>query len=258
MRADSETVVGVAQALRVASVSPLRTSTMVANGPQRRRGTDLLRPMGHRSNHRMREEGRPGAGLGGFCAATTLTSAGGARCWLSWRTSLAALRALFLSSKTGISNAKYTLPSLSVPQLHTELAGQRYALVAAYWVPICREAGRFCVLAFCLPGIYYSRYCCISRANLAAFGRHALPPMDKYVAVPNYSEKWRAWCANAFRFRGSALRTSHAELDRRTSLFASFRCSGLTWHFQDTDPDFGQTQAKNLQLHFEQMLAVRA
>lgn len=35
-------------------------------------------------------------------------------------------------------------------------------------------------------------------------------------------------------------------------------CSGLTWHFQDTDPDFGQTQAKNLQLHFEQMLAVRA
>lgn len=35
------------------------------------------------------------------------------------------------------------------------------------------------------------------------------------------------------------------------------RGSGLTWHFQDTDPDFGQTQAKNLQLHFEQMLAVR-
>lgn len=34
--------------------------------------------------------------------------------------------------------------------------------------------------------------------------------------------------------------------------------SGLTWHFQDTDPDFGQTQAKNLQLHFEQMLAVSA
>lgn len=34
------------------------------------------------------------------------------------------------------------------------------------------------------------------------------------------------------------------------------RGSGLTWHFQDTDPDFGQTQAKNLQLHFEQMLAV--
>lgn len=32
--------------------------------------------------------------------------------------------------------------------------------------------------------------------------------------------------------------------------------SGLTWHFQDTDPDYGQTQAKNLQLHFEQMLAV--
>lgn len=41
-------------------------------------------------------------------------------------------------------------------------------------------------------------------------------------------------------------------------LLFPFLCigSGLTWHFQDTDPDFGQTQAKNLQLHFEQMLTV--
>lgn len=76
---------------------------------------------------------------------------------------------------------------------------------------------------------------------------------------------------DACRVPGSALRrTSHfgwyisAQLyfvrnviDAPPCLPASFRCSGLTWHFQDTDPDFGQTQAKNLQLHFEQMLAVR-
>jgi trehalose 6-phosphate synthase/phosphatase len=29
---------------------------------------------------------------------------------------------------------------------------------------------------------------------------------------------------------------------------------GLTWHFRDADADFGLTQAKNLQLHFDQML----
>ena len=32
--------------------------------------------------------------------------------------------------------------------------------------------------------------------------------------------------------------------------------SGLTWHFKDADSDFGLTQAKNLQLHFDQMLQV--
>lgn len=113
VRAGSETAEGAAQAFRVESASPLRTSTMVADGPQQRRGTALLRPMGHRGNNRTREEDHPGAGLVGFCAATTLTSAGGARCWLSWRTSLAALQAPFLSSKTGTvalrSIAKYRL-----------------------------------------------------------------------------------------------------------------------------------------------------
>ncbi|CAM9278203.1 unnamed protein product [Laminaria digitata] len=42
---------------------------------------------------------------------------------------------------------------------------------------------------------------------------------------------------------------------RTPGSFLELKDSGLTWHFQDTDPDFGQTQAKNLQLHFEQMLA---
>ncbi|CAM9967763.1 unnamed protein product, partial [Phaeothamnion confervicola] len=30
--------------------------------------------------------------------------------------------------------------------------------------------------------------------------------------------------------------------------------SGLTWHYRDADPEFGLAQAKNLQLHFDQML----
>ena len=30
--------------------------------------------------------------------------------------------------------------------------------------------------------------------------------------------------------------------------------SCLTWHFRDTDEDFGEMQANNLQLHFDQML----
>ncbi|CAM9218096.1 unnamed protein product, partial [Ascophyllum nodosum] len=42
---------------------------------------------------------------------------------------------------------------------------------------------------------------------------------------------------------------------RTPGSFLELKDSGLTWHFQDTDPDYGQTQAKNLQLHFEQMLA---
>lgn len=96
--ADSETVEGAAQPQQqpqpppVESASPVRTSTMVADGRQRRRGAALLHPMGHRGNNRAKGGDRPGAGLGGFCAATTLTSAGGARCWPSWRTSPAALQ----------------------------------------------------------------------------------------------------------------------------------------------------------------------
>ena len=31
----------------------------------------------------------------------------------------------------------------------------------------------------------------------------------------------------------------------------------LTWHYRDADADFGAAQAKNLQLHFDQMLRRR-
>jgi trehalose 6-phosphate synthase/phosphatase len=44
--------------------------------------------------------------------------------------------------------------------------------------------------------------------------------------------------------------------ERTPGSYLELKDSGLTWHFKDADADFGLTQAKNLQLHFDQMLQV--
>ncbi|CAM9812881.1 unnamed protein product [Discosporangium mesarthrocarpum] len=70
-----------------------------------------------------------------------------------------------------------------------------------------------------------------------------------------WESEWIRRSHNAdLRWRGEVRAILQSFTDRTPGSFLELKDSGLTWHFQDTDPDFGQTQAKNLQLHFEQML----
>ncbi|CAM9115789.1 unnamed protein product [Choristocarpus tenellus] len=71
----------------------------------------------------------------------------------------------------------------------------------------------------------------------------------------DWGSEWIRRSHNAdLSWRGEVLSILQNFTDRTPGSFLELKDSGLTWHFQDTDPDFGQTQAKNLQLHFEQML----
>lgn len=43
--------------------------------------------------------------------------------------------------------------------------------------------------------------------------------------------------------------------DRTPGSFVQYKEASLTWHYMDTDPEFGIVQAKELQMHLEQILA---
>ncbi|CAM9120754.1 unnamed protein product [Sphacelaria rigidula] len=83
-----------------------------------------------------------------------------------------------------------------------------------------------------------------------------LPQMSDGTRENVGASEWIRRSHNAdLSWRSEVLAILQNFTSRTPGSFLELKDSGLTWHFQDTDPDFGQTQAKNLQLHFEQMLA---
>ncbi|CAM9666187.1 unnamed protein product [Scytosiphon promiscuus] len=87
-------------------------------------------------------------------------------------------------------------------------------------------------------------------------GAGLLSPDNTSKQHPTDGAEWIMRSHNAdLSWRSEVLAILENFTGRTPGSFLELKDSGLTWHFQDTDPDFGQTQAKNLQLHFEQMLA---
>ena len=56
-------------------------------------------------------------------------------------------------------------------------------------------------------------------------------------------------------WRDDAISILEAFTERTPGSVLEPKDSCLTWHYADADPDFGLSQAKNLQLHIDQMLA---
>ena len=93
-----------------------------------------------------------------------------------------------------------------------------------------------------------------SSASPRAASDFLLPP-----APPAAAREWE--CMRDFAggvdlsWRDDAISILEAFTERTPGSVLEPKDSCLTWHYADADPDFGLSQAKNLQLHIDQMLA---